>query len=364
MRLDTMHPFYASHHQKIIAIDDTVAFVGGVDLTTGRWDTRAHLSRDRRRRGLNGRRHGPVRDVQMIVDSDAAVALADLVRERWRLATGEALRPCGRDGDVWPEGLEPQFNDHTVGISRTMPDWRKGTAVSEILHLAEDMLRSARDLVYVEAQYFCSVRIGRVVEELLERPGGPEVVVITSRTLPGVVETWAMGGNRDRLIRRLKKADREDRLRVYYPLAARTDGDRHEVEILVHSKVLIVDDRILRVGSSNLNNRSFGIDTECDLVIEADDEATAETIRRQCRGLMADLAGVSVAALDEAVRSEGSFLRGLDRLAARTGRLKAFSAMQEEGPTGQLPGTRFFDPQERFELPWVTPRRSGGDGGS
>ncbi|MDN3718222.1 hypothetical protein QW131_00745 [Roseibium salinum] len=149
-----MHPFYASHHQKIIAIDDTVAFVGGVDLTTGRWDTRAHLSRDRRRRGLNGRRHGPVRDVQMIVDSDAAVALADLVRERWRLATGEALRPCGRDGDVWPEGLEPQFNDHTVGISRTMPDWRKGTAVSEILHLAEDMLRSARDLVYVEAQYF------------------------------------------------------------------------------------------------------------------------------------------------------------------------------------------------------------------
>ncbi|MDN3718223.1 phospholipase D-like domain-containing protein [Roseibium salinum] len=121
-------------------------------------------------------------------------------------------------------------------------------------------------------------------------------------------------------------------MRVYYPLAARTDGDRHEVEILVHSKVLIVDDRILRVGSSNLNNRSFGIDTECDLVIEADDEATAETIRRQCRGLMADLAGVSVAALDEAVRSEGSFLRGLDRLAARTGRLKAFFSHARGGP--------------------------------
>jgi phospholipase D1/2 len=39
--------------------------------------------------------------------------------------------------------------------------------------------------------------------------------------------------------------------------------------IYVHAKILIMDDRLMRVGSSNLNNRSLGFDTECDLSVEA-----------------------------------------------------------------------------------------------
>jgi phosphatidylserine/phosphatidylglycerophosphate/cardiolipin synthase-like enzyme len=41
----------------------------------------------------------------------------------------------------------------------------------------------------------------------------------------------------------------------------------------VHSKVSVVDDRLVRAGSANLNNRSAGFDTECDLAIETSDEA-------------------------------------------------------------------------------------------
>ena len=40
--LDDDLPFGASQHQKIVVVDDAVAFSGGLDLTTRRWDTRAH----------------------------------------------------------------------------------------------------------------------------------------------------------------------------------------------------------------------------------------------------------------------------------------------------------------------------------
>ena len=37
-RLDGSHPIGASHHQKIVVIDDHVAFVGGLDIAEHRWD--------------------------------------------------------------------------------------------------------------------------------------------------------------------------------------------------------------------------------------------------------------------------------------------------------------------------------------
>ena len=48
----------------------------------------------------------------------------------------------------------------------------------------------------------------------------------------------------------------------------------------MHAKVVVADDRLLRVGSSNLNNRWMGFDTECDLAIKAreGEETTHRTI--------------------------------------------------------------------------------------
>jgi phospholipase D1/2 len=74
---------------------------------------------------------------------------------------------------------------------------------------------------------------------------------------------------RARLLRRLRAADRFGYLRVYYPTVLKL-GDGC---INVHSKILVVDDTLVRVGSSNLSNRSMGLDTECDLAIESSDDA-------------------------------------------------------------------------------------------
>jgi len=86
VRLDTDHPLYAAHHQKIVSIDDSLAFAGGIDLTVERWDSPGHSPDDPARRA-NGETYRPVHDMQMVVDSDAAAQVADIARLRWSRAT-------------------------------------------------------------------------------------------------------------------------------------------------------------------------------------------------------------------------------------------------------------------------------------
>ena len=100
--LDDAHPFGTSQHQKIIVVDDAVAFVGGFDLTKGRWDTNEHRPDEYRRRDSNGESYPPFHDVQMIVDGDAAATIGELARERWRRATGkqiDATKNTGADSN-------------------------------------------------------------------------------------------------------------------------------------------------------------------------------------------------------------------------------------------------------------------------
>ena len=50
--LDADHPPAGSHHQKVVVIDDKVAFCGGIDITTSRWDTREHPADPAKRLGF------------------------------------------------------------------------------------------------------------------------------------------------------------------------------------------------------------------------------------------------------------------------------------------------------------------------
>ena len=90
--MDGNHPIGASHHSKIVVVDDAVAFVGGLDLARGRWDTPEHRPDDARRVDFNGAILPPHHDVQIAVEGEIAAALGELARERWRRATGKQLR--------------------------------------------------------------------------------------------------------------------------------------------------------------------------------------------------------------------------------------------------------------------------------
>jgi phosphatidylserine/phosphatidylglycerophosphate/cardiolipin synthase-like enzyme len=266
LKLDRFHPIYAAHHQKIVTVDDSIAFSGGMDLTVRRWDTHPHEIDNPARLSPEGAPYAPIHDAQMAVDGEAAARLAELARERWRLATGEALPACQARRNIWPRTLEPDFTNHAIGIARTSPLCGDRDQVSEVERLTRASLEAAQRCIYIEQQYMTSTYVGDILARQLERPDGPEIVVLMTQESRGLVERLVMGNNRDRLIRRLRRHDAQGRLRICYPVIRAPAG---AVQIMMHSKLMIVDDWFLRIGSANLNNRSMGLDTECDLALEA-----------------------------------------------------------------------------------------------
>lgn len=318
VRLDSAHPFGGSHHQKIVVIDNSLAFCGGIDLTGNRWDTREHLDNDPRRRGTWQESYGPWHDATMALSGPAAQALDELARERWRCATGETLPEISPGKLLWPQDLEPHFHNIDVALARTCPAYADSEAVHEIEALYLDMIARARRHIYMEGQYFASGLIAEAIARRLQEPSGPEIVLISPEQAHGWLEQVAMDTARSRLFEAVKQYDRHDRFKIYMPFTAGGNP------IYVHAKIMVVDDEVLRVGSSNLNNRSLRLDTECDLAIDATLPANTD-LRSQIRALRNDLIaehlGVEPALATRQIEESESLIAAIEgmRLAA-TGR--------------------------------------------
>jgi phospholipase D1/2 len=124
-RFDAECPIGASHHQKLVVVDDALAFAGGLDVTSSRWDTREHAAEEPRRVDPDGQPYAPFHDVQMAVDGAAAKSLGELARERWRRATGQRLAPVQDGQDPWRISIQPptpwpRASPH-VSVSPTAP---------------------------------------------------------------------------------------------------------------------------------------------------------------------------------------------------------------------------------------------------
>jgi phospholipase D1/2 len=302
LRFDRNFPVGGSQHQKIVVIDDAMAFVGGTDLGTGRWDTPEHTAHDSRR-VTGGVPYPPVHDVMIAVDGEAARALGELARERWRRGTGEALASIECRSDPWPKEMRPDVDDATVAISRTEPAYAGRPEVREVEALYVDMVSTARRLIYVENQYFTSSRIGDAIEARLQREDCPDIVMVLRQSPDGWLEGPTMGALRAILLQRLHQADRYGRLHVYYPVVP----DLNNECINVHAKLCIVDDELARVGSANLNNRSMGFDTECDVTVEAGgDPAVRGAIAALRNRLLAEHLDVTPRQVAEVLAREGS----------------------------------------------------------
>jgi phosphatidylserine/phosphatidylglycerophosphate/cardiolipin synthase-like enzyme len=342
VELDTKHPIYAAHHQKIVSIDDGIAFVGGMDLTVDRWDTSDHESDCALRVKPDGTPYGPVHDVQMIVEGEAARTLTAIAAQRWQAATGEEVRPAPSGDDAWPADLEPQFKDVPIAISTVSPRWRGGDGCRESFKMALDAIAAAQNSIYLEAQYFTSRRIGKAIAASLSKPQGPDILVIVGLNSHSLLEQYVMARNRDRLARKLKKRDRYGRFRIYYPkLPCGKD-------LNLHSKVIVIDDTFFRVGSSNLNNRSEGLDTECDVSIEATTDQTSAMIAEVRDALLAEHLGVDAAIVRQMVREERSLFRAVDRLNHNARRLEDLPALSRRGPTWPVFLTWLLDPRRPF----------------
>jgi phosphatidylserine/phosphatidylglycerophosphate/cardiolipin synthase-like enzyme len=308
-RLDDQVPFGACHHQKVLVIDDRVAFCGGGDIAVDRWDTPGHRDDDSRRIMPDQEFHAPRHEVMMLVDGPAATALGDLARRRWKNATGETLPPPDdAGGDPWPEHVPPALFDIEVGIARTVPAWKKQAEVDEIRRLTLASIAQARQTIYLENQYFTSPLVTEALAARLGEPDGPEVVLISTGHAPSWFDHLTMDRARGAMIWRLRSADVFGRFRAFWPATAKGDT------VIVHSKTSVIDDCVARVGSANLNNRSGGFDTECELTVLAQDEEARRAVTAFRDRLAGHFMGVTGDAVAKARADYGSLVGAIDAL--------------------------------------------------
>lgn len=317
LKLDGAHPTISAHHMKLLIIDDKVAFCGGIDMTVGRWDTRDHAEKAPARRSPMGFAQEPWHDATTCLSGPAAAALGEVARNRWQYATKKKLEPKDCDSDPWPDGLEVGFRDVDIGIARTAPEYDERKQIIEIETAKLAIIAAVKKTLYIESQYFASRRIAKAIAERLKEEDGPEIVLINPEGCEGYLEAKAMDSARIRLMKLVKDADRFGRFRLYYPVNdARTP-------IYVHAKMMFADDRIIKIGSANLNNRSMGYDTECDVILAAheDQDVLRDKIITTRDDLLAEHLGRSVEEVGEAIAAHGgSLIAAIEALNRETGR--------------------------------------------
>ena len=346
--MDDEAPAEASHHEKIIVVDDTIAFCGGIDLANKRWDTSDHVVDDPERVDVTGVRYDPFHDIALMVDGTAARALGDVFRERWHGLGGANLAPVAATADPWPAFVEPDIRDAPVGISRTRPAYLGRPEVREVERLYLRSIQSARRLIYVENQFLTASCVASALAEHLHRVPALEAILVTSRQGHDWLEEQAMGAARNRFLNHVLGHGVPERTRCLYP-ALPTDGGR--VALKVHSKAMFVDDRLARIGSSNISNRSMGLDTECDLAIEAESPEHRAAIARMRNRLIGEHLGLSADAVAAGLESCGSLRDLVDERAAKA---RTLLPMEPPGATTE-PLSEALAPLADPERPYWIP---------
>jgi phosphatidylserine/phosphatidylglycerophosphate/cardiolipin synthase-like enzyme len=235
------------HHEKTIVIDDRIAFVGGIDLTSFHGDRRD--TPDHPNRGAVG-----WHDVTARISGPVVQDVAENFAMRWQAITGEALPPVATPSTA---------GDIEVQVVRTVPDGtypqlRRGDF--RILESYLRALRAAQRFIYLENQFLWSPEILAVLREKLARPPTSDfrvVLVLPARPDSGADDTRGQLGT-------LVQADDGGGRLVACTLYA--IGGEKDWQVYIHAKVGIVDDAWMTIGSANLNEHSLFNDTEMNIV--------------------------------------------------------------------------------------------------
>jgi phospholipase D1/2 len=317
-RFDTSAPLYGSHHQKLVIVDGQVAFTGGMDICDCRWDDRSHPPRSALRCDTGREPHGPYHDVQAVVTGPVVERLTELFEARWFNSGGGLLKlpkPVARDDGGVAAGLEATLAmpSGPVAISRTFGKTLvpRQETVQEVRALYLDAIDAAERIIYLENQYFSSRAIFQaLVRRMRQRDRSRlHIVFVLPRMPEALREQLAMGLAQVKLLRVLQRVARATGHSLGVYCSAAPDENGRDVFTYIHSKLMVVDDRFVTLGSANTTNRSLGLDSELNLAWEAPEGRGGEALRRSIRrlrvSLLAEHAGLEgVAALRELARAD------------------------------------------------------------
>jgi cardiolipin synthase A/B len=223
------------NHRRILVVDGKVAITGGSG-TSGKW-------------GGNGRTEDHWRDTDVWVEGPVVEQLQGAFAENWLETTGVALG--GRD--YFPSPLEPKGKVAAQAV-RSSP--ASGSAPMYVVMLLA--MASAQHSIYITNPYFLpDKKMIKTLTATAKR--GVRVVVL----LPGAID--------HNLVRQASRSELgkllEAGVEVYEYGPA-----------LLHAKTMVVDGRWATVGSTNLDQRSFSLNDEINLVVY--DEAVARKLER------------------------------------------------------------------------------------
>jgi phospholipase D1/2 len=339
------HPtLTGSHHQKFLVVDGQVGFLGGIDLCDARWDDCTHHAHNPDRVNVSGDPCKPYHDVQAAFSGPIVSSLVDLFVERWARVTNERLElakaTCVEarfDLKRLSNGEAEAISATHAALSRTQADSRaEAVFIGEILHLFADAIGSAQRLIYAETQYFTSRSLARILVARISDVRLPklDIVVVMPHGADTGLERLALADAQDGVLLEVLDAAREHghAMHVVYPASHDAQGGEHST--FIHSKLLIVDDRLLIVGSANFTERSVALDTELSMTWECGDarDPLGRCIRTIRTRLLAEHSGLSASEFDleeGLCRKLGTLLEtGNTRLRKR--------AVDEPGPLGPL----------------------------
>lgn len=291
---------HASYHQKFMVLDGGLAYVGGMNVRNNDWDTSAHEVFEARRMPFDATTAerqavldreavpelAPRKDYQLRIRGPAAMDVEDVFHERWNYVIAENVDfseysssyTVRRDVPEVPGGVPVQ-------ITTTLPDpfWEHGIAETWFNAVA-----NAERYIFIEDQYW---RLPMMLDALVER-----MTAVPDLRL--VVITMAIGEWANASCYWTYWVDQElrtrfpDRYRTYQLRSFDTQvtwgWDETECRFVdqdVHSKMLLVDDRFMSVGSCNKNNRGLIYEGEMNAAV-LDDATVRDTRRRILENLM------------------------------------------------------------------------------
>ena len=263
----------ASYHQKFMVVDDEVAFVGGMNLRYVDWDSSKHEIYDARRMKFGAwdmtrssvasksrmPDAGPRKDYMVRIDGPAAQDVADVFHERWEFLRGiKAKYSDQSSGFEVKRDIAPRAGGIDLQVTATLPSQFLEHAIAETWFNA---INHAEKFIYIEDQYFRMPMIHDALTRRMDAMPGLQLVVITKP-----VGTWTPEC--------LPSLQANELFRMRYPsrflslqLRAFEPSTREFGDMDVHSKMLIVDDVFMSVGSANKNNRGMVYEAELNVAV-------------------------------------------------------------------------------------------------
>jgi phospholipase D1/2 len=291
-RFDNVHAAGATHHQKLVIVDGKIAFVGGMDICSARWDDRYHLKENPERMDVDGTVYGSYHDIQSYHTGPAVKDLLEVFLQRWLDSGGAPLTlPVVEQQIYYDDPNVFALPTSKVAVSRTQAAVMatRIPQIHEIRYLFVDAIMSAEKLIYLENQYFSSQAVYWALVARMSAPDRPplQIVVIVPDRLP-FREQLFLGLPQMRMLRSLQEiAEKTGNSLGVYSSALVDEGVRKMT--FIHSKVLLIDDRFLTVGSANATNRSMALDTELNVSWEVTDPKGERELVKAIMGLRASL---------------------------------------------------------------------------